>query len=128
MFKQFMDDCNICVVGSLSVTGSELPRRGRWTKGQSDGHWPGRRPRHIWPALRRNLIFNLRTVGHMRLLKQRRYVVVASWPASWTGQGWPWSGHQPDGCRLKLLAHVACRQIQRRCHLWRFIYSALSDW
>jgi len=55
--------------------------------------------RHIWPALRRNLIFNLRTVGHMRLLKRR--AAAAATAADQAG---------PGGCRLKLLAHVACRQ------------------
>ena len=86
----------------------------------------GRRLRHIWPALRRNLIFNLRTVGHMRLLK-RLAGGEAVRRAARRGQ----LAGCPGGRRLKLLAHVACRQrrrqIQRCCRLRRFIYIASND-
>jgi len=65
------------------------------TKGRTDSpRWStaGRRLRHIWPALRRNLIFNLRTDGHMRLLKRQAdgeaaAAAESSCPAA--RPGWP---------------------------------------
>jgi len=113
------DDSNICVVltdnggrtTSLAVTAKRstpLWRR-KTTDRQADGRKAGltalagarkgRRLRHIWPALRRNLIFNLRTVGHMRLLKRRRSsgdgASVASWPRPRRPAGRP-GGRMPS--------------------------------
>ena len=115
------------------VASSRLAATNGPVDGQADGRkaglaaLAGRRLRHIWPALRRNLIFNLRTVGHMRLLKRQACGEAA---AARGGQlarrqiGWL------GGCRLKLLAHVACRQRQRQIQLrrnTRFIYTASND-
>jgi len=87
-----IEDLGTCCYVTSSVNSVRLAERpttneqvGTWTKDRTGGprrSTTGRRLRHIWPALRRNLIFNLRTVGHMRLLKRRAgSQAAASWRA-----------------------------------------------